>query len=243
MQWQRFAVPRTFLLPALALLASAVAGCDLTSAEDGRVQIQVTDAASDYLEKADVWISHVYLKCEDKDEDEHEGEHLFASGSESVGAFSRADSASHKHHDDEDDDEHECERVDLLNDPTHAFHVDLLKLRDGLVANLTVPKNLPEGTYHRLYVVVDSAKVTLKAPYKFADGSSTAALRIAGGEHHAIKVDLAQPLDVAAGKTTIVLVDFDVNESFVILGNPNTPAQIKGVLFLPKLREKHRSKH
>ena len=42
-------------------------------------------------------------------------------------------------------------------------------------------------------------------------------------------------VDISGGETVLV-VDFDVNQSFVIQGNPNTPAGINGVLFKPTLR-------
>src|SRR6185503_19244566 len=116
---------------------------------------------------------------------------------------------------DDDDEGDHCDRIDLFNDASHPFKVDLLSLHDGLVANLTVPADVPAGTYDKLFVVVDSAFVTLKSPFKFSDGTTTAKLRIAGGKgHKAFKVDLAEPLDVTPGAATIVLVDFDVNESF-----------------------------
>ena len=35
---------------------------------------------------------------------------------------------------------------------------------------------------------------------------------------------------------TILVVDFDVSQNFVVQGNPNTPAGINGILFTPSLR-------
>jgi hypothetical protein len=40
----------------------------------------------------------------------------------------------------------------------------------------------------------------------------------------------------------VVLVDFDVDQNFVIQGNPETPAGINGILFTPVLRELSRSR-
>ena len=42
-------------------------------------------------------------------------------------------------------------------------------------------------------------------------------------------------------ETTIVLVDFDVNENFRLQGNPETPAGLQGILFTPVLKEKSRT--
>jgi hypothetical protein len=236
MKWESFATPRTFLLTALALGASTLAGCsDATSSGDGRVQIQLTDATADFLTSADVWIPHVYVKCNDG---EGEGDDLRAADT----GMSHADSAK-KGDDDGDEDGHkgDCKPVDLLNDSIHAFHVDLLKLHDGLVSNLTVPANLPTGKYDDLFIVVDSAKVTLKAPFHFAGGATTAGLRIAGGGKKAIRVELAQPLDVAAGQTTVVLVDFNLENSFQVRTSPTDPSLITSIAFNPRMLEKHRS--
>ena len=40
---------------------------------------------------------------------------------------------------------------------------------------------------------------------------------------------------------TIVVVDFDANESFVIQGDPESPDGIKSILFTPVLRELSRT--
>ena len=43
------------------------------------------------------------------------------------------------------------------------------------------------------------------------------------------------PLVIAPGETLVLLVDFDVDESFVIQGDPETPAGIYGALFTPTI--------
>ena len=233
----------------LAAAVSLLTACDQGTSENASVQLQITDAPSDFIQSADVWISRVYLKCGPKDENEDENGEDHFEGDDHRRADSlevrrvKDDSLRARRNDDDEEDEggDHCDRIDLFNDALQPFKVDLLSLRNGLVANLTVPTDVPPGTYDKLFVVVDSAFVTLKSPFKFSDGTTTTKLRIAGGKgHKAFKVDLAEPLDVTPGAATIMLVDFDVNESFVILGNPATNAGIKGVLFIPKLKEKHR---
>ena len=240
----RFSRSSWYFFPSLcAGLVAFIAGCDTASSGDARVQIQITDAPSDYIQSGEVWISRVYLKCEGAERTD-EGEHVF-----------ERDTLMDGHRDGEHRDTLNagqggdvgdgdsgllCKRVDLLNDSVAPFHVDLLDLHDGLVANLTVPVDLPAGTYDDLFIVVDSAFVTLKSPHTFSDGSKTAKLRIARDSKKAIKVELKEPLVAGAGATTLVLVDFDVNQSFVVLGNPDTPAGIKGVVFIPTLKERHR---
>ena len=50
-------------------------------------------------------------------------------------------------------------------------------------------------------------------------------------------VILDEPVTAEGGTISVILVDFDVNENFVIQGNPHTPAGMIGVLFTPALRE------
>ncbi len=75
MKRETFARWRTFVLGALALLA--LVGCDSVTSEDGaRVAIQLTDAPSDLIESAEVWISRVYLQGgpHDDDQDDEDGD-------------------------------------------------------------------------------------------------------------------------------------------------------------------------
>lgn len=118
---------------------------------------------------------------------------------------------------------------------------DLLKLQDGVTANLAT-LSIPAGQYEQLRMVVDSASVTLKPAYTFKDGSQTKSLKIPSGAQSGIKVDLSSAgdsggsgLNIVQGQT-ILLVDFDVAQNFVVQGNPGTPAGISGILFTPLLR-------
>jgi len=131
--------------------------------------------------------------------------------------------------------------VDLFNDPENPKHYDLLELRDGITANLTDPVGIDEGSYNQLRLVVSHALVTLKEGYEFRDGTTEKPLFVPSGMQTGIKVLLDRPITVEEGKLVIVTVDFDVNENFVIQGNPHTPAGIHGILFTPMLKEKGRS--
>jgi hypothetical protein len=132
-------------------------------------------------------------------------------------------------------------RVDLFNDPDNPRYYDLLTLQDGVTANLTPPADLEAGTYSQLRLVVDHALVTLADGYEFRDGGTERDLFVPSGMQSGIKVLLDGPIQIADQELTIVTVDFDVNENFVIQGNPDTPAGIHGILFTPVLREKNRS--
>lgn len=190
----------------LAVLALASCESDPFRADgSGRVQILLTDAPSDYIQTAEVWISRVYLLPGENDAEDGPG------------------------------------FVDLFNDPDEPHWFDLLTLRDGVTAELSEAVDVPEGRYRQLRLIVDSARVTLAPGYLFNDGSDTRRLHVPSGQQTGIKVQLADPVEAEDGSLTILTVDFDVDENFVIQGNPETVAGINGILFTPVLKEKSRS--
>ena len=110
--------------------------------------------------------------------------------------------------------------------------LNLLDLRDGvdtlLVNNVTIPA---DGSYNRLrfYVGEDASVV-------FADGS-TYGLKLPSAQQSGIKVTLPDyEFDGADGEID-VLVDFNVEESFVTRGNPAS-GNFQGFLFKPVLKVK-----
>jgi hypothetical protein len=127
--------------------------------------------------------------------------------------------------------------VDLFNNPSAPRTYDLLTLRDGVTADLTEAVEVSAGRYNQLRMIVSRAEITLREGYQFSDGTQTRSLFIPSGAQTGIKVDLIEPVDAEGGTVTIILVDFDVNENFVIQGNPETPAGIQGILFTPRLKE------
>jgi hypothetical protein len=129
--------------------------------------------------------------------------------------------------------------VDLLPVSAGPATYDLLDLREGIEA-LLAEKAVAPGTYQQLRLVVESATVTLIPGVTFNDGSSTRELSVPSGMQSGIKVELAEPLDADAGMLRIVIVDFDVDRNFVLLGNPTTPAGLNGIQFTPTLTEKSR---
>jgi len=118
---------------------------------------------------------------------------------------------------------------------------DLLALQNGVTKSLAT-LSIPAGRYLQLRMVVNSATVTLKSPYTFNDGSRTKSLVVPSGAQTGIKINLdaadGEPgagVDIVPGET-ILLVDFDVSQNFVVQGAPGTPAGINGYLFTPLLR-------
>lgn len=130
--------------------------------------------------------------------------------------------------------------VDLLDEGADPVTYDLMLLRDGIEA-LLAEAMVPEGTYHQLRMVVQSATVTLADGVTFEDGSNMATLFTPSGMQSGIKVQLAEPIMADDGSLTIVVVDFDVNENFVIHGDPTVPNGVSDILFTPSLNEKSRT--
>ncbi len=175
---------------AVALLLPA---CDDATGPEGMGQVQVllTDAPSDYIQSAEVWISRAYLKggADEGEETEEES----ANGGPIV-LFDAGD-----------------------GDP---MYFDLLTLQEGITANLTGAEDVEAGTYRQLRLVVDRAVVTLKPDYKFTDDETSKPLHVPSGMQSGIKVHLNGPIEVTEETLTIVTVDFDVDDNFKLQGTP-----------------------
>lgn len=107
---------------------------------------------------------------------------------------------------------------------------NLLSLQNGVTAALGSAE-IPVGTYTQMRMVVDSAKITLKAPRTFADGSNSKTLRVPSGQQTGVKVNFATALQITPGQT-ILVADFDVSRSFVVTGPRASPT---GASFKPVL--------
>jgi hypothetical protein len=110
----------------------------------------------------------------------------------------------------------------VLVDEEQAYN--LLTLRDGVTA-LMSEVELPAGQYAQIRLRVTEADVVLN------DGQ-TFDLFVPSGAQTGIVV-LLPGFEVEADGVTELTLDFDVEESFIVLGNPNTPAGIEGFLFQP----------
>lgn len=199
---------------ALATLGTLTACDSLTSSGDVRLTVLLTDAPSDYIGEAMVDIGRVELLPAD-----------------------------------------DGDRIVLSEDGTDG-PIDLLELQ-GLTTSVLADLEIPAGTYRELRMFVEDASVVLADGYEFDDGSTESSLRVPSGASSGLKLKLrddgdvtedeesdendsegeevAEGVEISGGETALV-VDFDVNQSFVIQGNPSTPAGIKGVLFRPTLR-------
>lgn len=195
---------------AVAVIGLGVAACDdsgTAPAGDASVTVLLTDAPIDYVAAAEVDIGAVEI--------------LPANGDAPI----------------------------LLNEDGTDGFVDLLDLQ-GAVTHTLAEADIEAGEYTQLRLIVEAARVELVEGYEFEDGSTEQDLFVPSGAQTGIKLNLSPangdesgdegdagdgPVTIAGGETVLVL-DFDVSKSFVIQGNPETPAGIKGMIFKPTLR-------
>jgi hypothetical protein len=105
---------------------------------------------------------------------------------------------------------------------------NLLSLQNGVTA-LLGSVTVPTGSYEQLRLIVDSAQVVFATGLHLANGDTIVSLRVPSGMQTGIKVNFGGSLRVTPGQTDIV-VDFDVSQSFVLMGPPTAPL---GVIFKP----------
>lgn len=128
--------------------------------------------------------------------------------------------------------------VVLTEDGTDGF-VNLLDFQGDATTSIA-EADIEPGTFAQLRLIVEAARVELIEGFQFRDGSTEKALFVPSGAQTGIKLNLHNaeddgPLEIVPGETVLVL-DFDVSQSFVLLGNPETPAGVHGVIFTPAIR-------
>lgn len=106
---------------------------------------------------------------------------------------------------------------------------DLLDLQNGITEELA-NVDLDAGSYDLIRMRVTKAEVVLK------DGLATFDMKIPSGSTSGIKIKITPELLIESGVESTIVLDFDVSKSFIVQGNPKTPAGIKGFLFKPSLR-------
>lgn len=124
----------------------------------------------------------------------------------------------------------------------HGGEHNLLELQNGIMADLAT-LDIDAGRYLQLRLEVLSASVTLAEGFQFADGSMTKDLTVPSGAQSGIKVNLSSAdgdpdnagVQIAPGQS-ILVVDVDVSQNFVVQGATSDPLAIQGVLFTPLLR-------
>lgn len=105
---------------------------------------------------------------------------------------------------------------------------NLLDLRNGITADL-VDTEIEPGNYDLIRVYVDEVGLKIKEGDMYD-------LKVPSGQQTGIKLFVEPALHVASGLTTDVLLDFNVEKSFVLKGDIYSPAGIKGFNFTPVIR-------
>jgi len=113
-----------------------------------------------------------------------------------------------------------------LPDDSNGFN--LLELRNGVTADL-VEMGIEPGNYDLIRLYVDEAALKIK------DGDEYK-VKVPSGQQTGIKIFMTPALKVVSELTTEVVLDFNLEKSFVLKGNANTPAGIKGFNFKPVVK-------
>ena len=208
MKSMRFTVLATLAL-GVVTLSTACSGADSTSPANaaGSVVVQLTDApfSTDSVKSVDIFVLRV---------DARQAE---------------ADSAASDHG--LSDDSVAADGWKTVATPNAS--INLLSLQHGVAATLG-QATLAVGTYNGFRFIIDPTKssVTLKNGMVLT-GTSSPGVKFPSASRSGIKIVLAQPVAIIANTTTNLLVDFNVNDSFVMRGNTITR---NGLLFKPVIR-------
>ena len=116
--------------------------------------------------------------------------------------------------------------------------LNLLDLTNDVTATL-VDLEIDPNTFDLIRIYVSDASITVVD--SITNGPATFDMKVPSGPQTGIKVFIDPPVIVEDGLTTELLLDFDVSKSFVVQGNPFTPAGIKGFIFKPVIRAVNQS--
>jgi len=105
---------------------------------------------------------------------------------------------------------------------------NLLELRNGVSEQLASVE-IPAGEYDLIRLYVDHASIKVKEHGAYS-------VKVPSGQETGIKIFIEPGLTVVGGLTSEVLLDFNLEKSFVLQGNMNTPAGINGLIFKPVIR-------
>jgi hypothetical protein len=112
--------------------------------------------------------------------------------------------------------------------PDDSNEFNLLELRNGVTADL-VDMEIEPGDYDLIRLYVDEAGLVVS-------GGNEYNLKVPSGQQTGIKIFLEPALKVVSELTTDVVLDFNLEKSFILKGNANTPAGIKGFNFKPVVK-------
>ena len=105
---------------------------------------------------------------------------------------------------------------------------NLMELRNGVMEEL-VDVEIPAGSYNLVRIYVEDAGIVVRDHGSFS-------VKVPSGSQTGIKLFIKPSLQVQGGLTSEVILDFNLDKSFVLKGNMDTPAGIKGFNFKPVIR-------
>ncbi|MFW5821319.1 MAG: DUF4382 domain-containing protein [Bacteroidota bacterium] len=123
---------------------------------------------------------------------------------------------------------HEDDGYPFITLMEEEMSFNLLELTNGVTAEL-VDIELDSGSYDLVRLYVSEASILLK------DGTEHD-LFVPSGAQTGIKIFIDPAVMVAGGLTPELILDFNVSKSFIVKGNPNSPAGIKGFIFKPVIK-------
>ena len=194
----------------IALATAAFAGgcADSTTAQGaGSLEVRLTDApfSTDLVSRVDVWVLRVDVRREVTSDADADA-NVATTASTSSGWTTVA---------------------------TPDQSIELLALQNG-VSTALGGATIAAGDYQSARLVIDPSRssVTLKDGTVLTS-SSTPSVSFPSAAQSGIKINLDKPITIAADGTTSALVDFDVNQSFVMRGST---IETNGLLFKPVVR-------
>lgn len=108
---------------------------------------------------------------------------------------------------------------------TSGKEIDISQLTNGSTENL-IDQEIPAGIYEFINLKIEDARVILTDGQEFD-------LQVPSGR---VKVVKEGGIDLTSLLEENLLLDIDLSRSFVIQGNPDTPAGIRGILFKPVIK-------
>lgn len=196
-----------FLVAAAATLACGSSDATSTASPGGVLRVQLTDAPFPFDSVASVDIFVVRVDARIAEPDSAEAARGASDDSARVGAWT------------------------TIARPNRRY--DLLTLRGGTVADIG-QDTLPAGSYRGFRLIIDPLRsgVTLRNGMELT-GSSSPSVTFPSASRTGIKIVLTEAITVGADSTSTVLIDFDLDNSFVMRGNSITR---NGLLFKPVVK-------
>ncbi len=114
----------------------------------------------------------------------------------------------------------------ILSEEEATFN--LLDLVNGVTVEV-INLEIPVGQYDLIRLYIKDASVELN------DGA-TFDMTVPSGAQTGLKIFINPSIEVVGGLTAELLLDFDVSRSFILQGNMDTPAGIKGFNFSPVIK-------